>query len=217
MARMPYPRWNSRYRARRPRQYPRSPRRYLSPGYYLAGQRGGYRWSGRRKQPLGWPYMLMLALIIAIITMWGLEWAERSGSFDRPAPAPFAVPTSGPQSLLSGGPAAFSICGSGRRVNCVVDGDTFWMEGEKIRILDIDTPELHPARCAEEERLGEAAKARLHELLNGGAVTLERAGRDRDRYGRLLRRVEVNGQPVGAVLIGEGLARPYAGGRRSWC
>jgi endonuclease YncB( thermonuclease family) len=102
-------------------------------------------------------------------------------------------------------------------VNCVVDGDTFWMEGEKIRILDIDTPELHPARCAEEERLGEAAKARLHDLLNSGAVTLERAGRDRDRYGRLLRRVEVGGQSVGDMLIGEGLARPYAGGRRGWC
>lgn len=181
-----------------------APGRFTSPDYYLAGQRG------RRKQPLGRAYVVMLALIAAIVGMWGLEWAERSGAIGRPASAPS-------QALLSGGSPAFTICGSGRQVNCVVDGDTFWMQGRKIRILDIDTPELHPARCAEEERLGQAAKARLHDLLNSGAVTLERTGRDRDRYGRLLRRVQVNGQPVGDMLIGEGLARPYAGGRRGWC
>lgn len=206
MARRTYPARLSRYRAR-------SPRRYLSPGYYMAGKRAGYRRGGRRKQPLGWPYGVMLALIIAIIGMWGLEWTERSSGFEGTGTAPFSAP----QSLLSGGSTSFSICGSGRRINCVVDGDTFWMEGEKIRILDIDTPELHPARCPEEERLGRAAKARLHALLNGGAVTLERTGRDRDRYGRLLRRVQVDGRSVGAVLIGEGLARAYAGGRRGWC
>ena len=48
-------------------------------------------------------------------------------------------------------------------------------------------------------------------------VTLERDGRDRDRYGRLLRRVYVDGEPVGATLIAEGLARPYGTGRRPWC
>jgi len=153
-------------------------------------------------------YILMLALMALILAMLALGYVRQTTAPQQPAA----------QTFSSARPAiAFSICGSGRRVNCVVDGDTFWMEGEKIRILDIDTPELSPSRCAEEERLGRAAKTRLHELLNTGAVTLHRAGRDRDRYGRLLRRVEVGGQPVGAVLIGEGLARPYAGGRRSWC
>jgi endonuclease YncB( thermonuclease family) len=33
--------------------------------------------------------------------------------------------------------AAFAIekCGSGSRYTCVVDGDTFWVEGEKIRMM----------------------------------------------------------------------------------
>jgi micrococcal nuclease len=35
--------------------------------------------------------------------------------------------------------AAFSLCGADRNVDCVVDGDTFWFQGEKIRIADIDT------------------------------------------------------------------------------
>ncbi|WP_442623384.1 thermonuclease family protein [Parasphingopyxis sp.] len=166
----------------------------------------------RRANRLTLPYLVMIALIVAVVGMWGLEFAER-----RAAPADRVA-----QSFAASPPGAsasphFAICGSGRRVNCVVDGDTFWMAGEKIRILDIDTPELSPPRCAAEARLGEAAKARLHALLNSGTVTLERDGRDRDRYGRLLRRVHVDGQPVGAALIREGLARPYGGGRRSWC
>lgn len=41
--------------------------------------------------------------------------------------------------------------------------------------------------------------------------------RDRDKYGRLLRNVLVNGQDVGETLISAGVARAYAGGRRPWC
>ena len=33
--------------------------------------------------------------------------------------------------------ASFPICGGGSRSTCVVDGDTFWLEGTKYRIADI--------------------------------------------------------------------------------
>lgn len=119
------------------------------------------------------------------------------------------------------GPAArtrFAFCHSGGGSDCVVDGDTFRMNGIKIRIADIDTPETHPARCAREAELGAAATRRLHALLNSGSVSLETAGRDADRYGRKLRLVSVDGRGVGEVLVAEGLARRYAGGYRSgWC
>lgn len=112
----------------------------------------------------------------------------------------------------------FSKCHMGGGTNCVVDGDTFWMDGEKIRIADIDTPETHPSRCAEEARLGTAATDRLQALLNAGAFELTPIRRDTDRYGRKLRIVERNGRSIGDVLVSEGLARPYAGGpRASWC
>ena len=111
----------------------------------------------------------------------------------------------------------FTLCHSGGGTNCVVDGDTFWMAGAKIRIADIDTPETHPARCPEEARLGAAATQRLQALLNSGAVTLHSIDRDTDRYGRLLRRVTVDGRGVGDTLIAEGLARPYLGRRMGWC
>jgi len=32
--------------------------------------------------------------------------------------------------------AVFSICAGDRHANCVVDGDTFWFQGEKIRIAE---------------------------------------------------------------------------------
>lgn len=109
----------------------------------------------------------------------------------------------------------YGLCHSGGGYSCVVDGDTFRHRGERIRILDIDTPETHPPRCAREARLGAAATDRLHELLNAGPVAIEREGED--RYGRTLARVERDGESLGAVLVAEGLARPYGNGRRPWC
>jgi micrococcal nuclease len=113
--------------------------------------------------------------------------------------------------------ARFGFCHSGGGTNCVVDGDTFWFGGEKIRIADIDTPETHPPRCAEEARLGEAATRRLHGLLNEGPFRLQSANRDTDRYGRALRIVVRNGESLGGVLVQEGLARWYGSGREPWC
>jgi endonuclease YncB( thermonuclease family) len=113
--------------------------------------------------------------------------------------------------------ARFALCHSGGGSNCVVDGDTFWFAGDKYRIADIDTPETHPARCAEEAVLGAAATGRLHRWLNEGSFSLESAGRDADRYGRKLRIVTRGGTSVGSVLVAEGLARPWEGRRRPWC
>lgn len=113
--------------------------------------------------------------------------------------------------------ANFGFCHSGGGSNCVVDGDTFWFAGDKYRIADIDTPETHPARCAEEAALGAAATVRLHEWLNAGAFSLESAGRDSDQYDRKLRVVTRGGTSVGAVLVSDGLARPWEGQRRPWC
>ena len=113
--------------------------------------------------------------------------------------------------------ASFGTCHSGGGINCVVDGDTLWLSGQKIRVADIDAPETHPPRCALEAELGDRATRRLQQLLNGGVVSLQPVDRDADRFGRKLRIVLVDGRSVGDTLVGEGLARPYAGGRQPWC
>ncbi|RUW10003.1 thermonuclease family protein [Mesorhizobium sp. M1A.F.Ca.IN.020.06.1.1] len=113
--------------------------------------------------------------------------------------------------------ASFSICGDGPRVTCVVDGDTFWHQGVKIRIADIDTPELSRPRCEAERVKGEAAKRRLRELLNAGKFSLVAGWRDGDQHERKLRTVTRNGRSIGETLIAEGLARSWDGARRGWC
>ncbi|WP_063824031.1 hypothetical protein [Rhizobium leguminosarum] len=89
--------------------------------------------------------------------------------------------------------ASFSFCGSDRHADCVVDGDTFWVHGEKIRISDIDTPELSSPRCEAEGSKGEAAKACLLALLNAAKLSLSAGLRDEDKYGRKLRTITRSG------------------------
>lgn len=112
---------------------------------------------------------------------------------------------------------AFSICGSTRRITCVVDGDTFWFRGEKIRIADIDAPELSPPRCEREREHGLAAKQRLLDILNSGPLSFKMTARDEDRFGRKLRIVYRDRRSVGDILVAEGFARKWQGSRRSWC
>ena len=114
--------------------------------------------------------------------------------------------------------AHFSPCTAATRVTCIVDGDTFWYRGAKIRIADINTPETHQPGCPREAALGAAATARLAELLNAGPFTLAPwPERYRDRYGRLLRTVTRRGESLGATLVREGLAEEWQGRRGGWC
>ena len=118
----------------------------------------------------------------------------------------------------SDGQTTFHLCYVGLQRNCVIDGDTIRYGGDKVRLAGIDTPEIFSPKCEYEKTLGERAKLRLLELLNSGSVDVVRAGqRNKDRYGRLLRIVEVDGRSVGDVLVSEGLARRWSGRRFPWC
>jgi endonuclease YncB( thermonuclease family) len=100
----------------------------------------------------------------------------------------------------------------------VIDGDTFHYRGERIRIADIDTPEV-AGRCAGERALAGRATRRLAVLLAESPFELHplASGRDTDRYGRKLRIVVRDGRSVGDTLVGEGLARTWTGRREPWC
>lgn len=113
--------------------------------------------------------------------------------------------------------ATFTICYTGGGYNCVVDGDTAWINGEKVRIADIDAPETHPPRCASEAELGDRATRRLAELMNAGPFKMVAVDRDTDRYGRKLRVLTRGGSSLGDQLVREGLARAWDGRRHPWC
>lgn len=103
----------------------------------------------------------------------------------------------------------------------IIDGDTLIIDREHIRIANIDAPEIGRPKCDAERRLGIVAKRRLAELLSSVVVEVLRgdpdSGRKKDRYGRTLAIVSVDGQDVGGILIEESLARPWNGKRRPWC
>ena len=113
--------------------------------------------------------------------------------------------------------ARFALCDGPIRVNCVVDGDTFWFKGDKIRIADIDAPEIFSPHCRDEKHVGETARDRLLELMNAGGFTLVSGWRDTDRYGRKLRTVTRNNRSLGEMLVEDGLARRWNGPERDWC
>ena len=114
---------------------------------------------------------------------------------------------------LAGGAAA-RLAGSERdaghaRVLRVVDGDTIIVRlggrRERVRYIGIDTPESvapdRPVEC-----YGHAAAAENRRLVGGRTVTLSTDVERRDRYGRLLAYVRVDGRLVNAELVRRGFA-----------
>ncbi|MHA6690102.1 thermonuclease family protein [Devosia sp. A449] len=172
------------------------------------------RWRNgtRRGATAGWPLLLLAFAIgggvggIALGALPGLNLSD----WLLEAPAPRALVANVPS-------RSFPICSGGGRINCVVDGDTFWLDGTKIRIADIDTPEVGQPSCAAEKALGQRATTRLQELLNAGPFDLQAADRDEDRYGRKLRIVERQGRSLGDTLVAEGLAHRWGGRQQNWC
>lgn len=111
----------------------------------------------------------------------------------------------------------FKMCGRIRHT-CVVDGDTIWLNGVNLRLEGYDTPEPYTDICggAAEVALARRASARLLELLNANAFSVETGGIDRTGK-RTLATIRIGGRNVGDILIAEGLARKWPNGREFWC
>jgi micrococcal nuclease len=95
------------------------------------------------------------------------------------------------------------------KVLYVTDGDTFRLvSGERIRIANIDAPEIHArqAKCRLEIERGEAASRRARALLDDRIVTFKRVGQS---YNRTVAHVSVDGRDLGMTLIAMGAARPW--------
>lgn len=82
----------------------------------------------------------------------------------------------------------------GDTISVVVDGDT-----ERLRLIGINAPERG-------ECLAEEATGWMRVRIRGQTVVLANDVSDRDRYGRLLRYVEIDGADIGAELVRAGLA-----------
>ena len=110
----------------------------------------------------------------------------------------------------------------------VVDGDTVdvdidlgfgvCLKDERVRIMGIDTPESR-TRDKVEDLFGEAAKARLKELMKHGGkliTTENKHGEDmKGKFGRILGDFKIaDGRKITDILIEEGHAVAYFGGSK---
>lgn len=108
-------------------------------------------------------------------------------------------------------------------VSRAVDGDTLKLEnGERVRLIGIDTPETHESPklyrdarksgqdAAVIQALGKKSAVFAKKLVEGKRVRLEFDVEKNDRYGRLLAYVFLkDGTFVNAEIVKQGYASPY--------
>jgi micrococcal nuclease len=170
-------------------------------------------WPEKRRSP--WRRALFVGRPFALAAVLGAIWV----GYDPAVVDPPSFLSTAPERVAE----RFTRCGVGRGHACVVDGDTFKIGQRRIRIIGIDAPETHPARCPEESRLGEAATAKLQELLNQGEFEMVAPiYRDHDKYGRDLRTVQRrlpdgNLQSIADSMRESGFVHRYTGFKTAWC
>lgn len=93
----------------------------------------------------------------------------------------------------------------------VVDGDTFVIradgEEEKVRLIGLDTPESVHADPDRNSPYGEVASEYTRSMVDGEEVYLEFDVSPRDKYGRLLAYVYVDGKMLNEMILKEGHGR----------
>jgi hypothetical protein len=121
---------------------------------------------GRRRAWLNLPITPIFFGILIIVAAFGIrETGVASLLLDSPAPIVGSVSA-----------RSFDLCTRAPRVTCVVDGDTFWLDGTKIRIADINTPETGQPQCAAEAILGRR-RTNMAASCGSSSVTGARWGR----------------------------------------
>ena len=106
--------------------------------------------------------------------------------------------------LIGGAPTAVGVS----NVSKVIDGDTITMSnGEKVRLIQIETPELGSNECYAEQ-----SRSELSKLLNQpGKLSLKSDPRldATDKYGRSLRYAFIGKTNINLKMVEIGAAAPY--------
>ncbi len=102
------------------------------------------------------------------------------------------------------------------------DGDTCYVmiDGNKakIRLLELDTPEISKPKCEAELELGLEARDYLNNLIANASSVEIKTDYEKDYFGRTLAHLIIDGEDASAKIRSNNLGAIYErGNKRDWC
>ena len=102
------------------------------------------------------------------------------------------------------------------------DGDTCYVtyqgNNDKVRLLDLDTPEISHPKCEKEYTHGIEARNYINKyILDGEKIEFE-TEYNRDFFDRILAYIIVDGENVSKIMVLNGLGVVYdKNNKKDWC
>ena len=102
------------------------------------------------------------------------------------------------------------------------DGDTCYVmiDGTKakIRLLELDTPEISKPKCEAELELGLEARDYLNNLIANASLVEIKTEYEKDYFGRTLAHLIIDGEDASAKIRSNNLGAIYErGNKQDWC
>ena len=102
------------------------------------------------------------------------------------------------------------------------DGDTCYViydgKKDKVRLLDLDTPEISNPKCEKEYILGIEAREYINQLISEGKRIEFETEYNRDFFGRILSYIIVDGENVSKLMVSHSLGVLYdKNNKKDWC
>ena len=102
------------------------------------------------------------------------------------------------------------------------DGDTCYVTlngvNTKIRLLELDTPEISKPKCDAELELGLKARDYLNNLIANASSIKFKTDYTQDYFGRILAYLIIDGEDVSAKIVSNNLGVPYdRNNKQNWC
>ena len=102
------------------------------------------------------------------------------------------------------------------------DGDTCYVtvdgKNNKIRLLELDTPEISKPKCDEELELGLKARDYINILIENASSIEFKTEYKEDYFGRILSYLIIDGEDVSAKLVSNNLGVVYdRNNKKDWC
>ena len=102
------------------------------------------------------------------------------------------------------------------------DGDTCYVtinsKNEKIRLLELDTPEISKPKCDAELELGLEARDYLNNLITNATTIEFETDYTKDYFSRILSFLIIDGEDVSAKIVSNNLGVVYdKNSKKDWC